>query len=129
MIDKKAVARIAVAAWGIAAATGAGAQAPASAPSQIAPEASPQVDCKPRYPQAAVRAGAQGVTRLAFHVDATGKLTQVDIVGRSGPTREHQMLDKAAASALSLCPFKAATDANGHPIESVFTVNYTWLLQ
>jgi TonB family protein len=90
---------------------------------------SPAVDCRPRYPEAALRAHAQGVTGLAFHVDATGKLTQVEIVKSSGSTREHRLLDKTAASTLSLCPFKAAVDENGHLVESIVPVNCTWRLE
>ena len=94
-----------------------------------AASASPQVDCKPRYPNAALRAQVQGVTRLAFHVDATGKLAQVDIVRSSGRTREHRMLDSEAARALSRCSFTAKLDEQGHPVDSVFEVSYTWRLE
>ena len=101
----------------------------AQSPAHMALEPRPAVECRPNYPQAAVRANAQGVTGLAFHVDATGKVTQVDIVKSSGSTREHRLLDETAASALSHCPFKAAVDENGHPIEAVVPISYTWRLE
>ncbi len=125
MTGIKATARAVMVALATATACAAFAQAPAE-PAASTP---PQVDCRPRYPNAALRAQVQGVTRLAFHVDATGKLTQVDIVRSSGPTREHRMLDSEAARALSLCPFTAELDEQGHPVDSVFEVSYTWRLQ
>jgi TonB family protein len=86
-------------------------------------------DCKPVYPKDARRAGTQGISHLAFHVDAAGKVTQVDIVAPSGPTREHRLLDHAAASTLALCPFAPARDENGNPVASVVPINYTWRLE
>lgn len=129
MLDDKAMWRAVLAAAALAMTGAAHAEAAASAPSPGSAEMTPHVDCKPRYPAAALRAQVQGVTTLVFHVEATGKLTQIDIVGSSGPTREHRLLDQAAAAALSRCPFTAATDADGRPIDSVLTVHYTWLLQ
>ena len=89
----------------------------------------PVVDCAPNYPNAAARMGAQGATVLAFHVDATGKATGVEIVRSAGATREHRMLDNAAATALARCPFVAALDEQGQPVASVITVTYTWVLE
>lgn len=85
--------------------------------------------CRPEYPPAAVRSGAQGTTGLAFHVDETGKVTGVDIVKRSGDTREHHLLDAAAAHFLSMCPVQPARDADGKPVASVVKVTYTWRLE
>lgn len=96
---------------------------------EVEAKAPQPIDCKPRYPEAALRAHVQGVSTLAFHVAADGKVTQVDIVAPSGPTREHRLLDHAAASALALCPFKPAKDENGNPVESVMPVKYAWRLE
>ena len=84
---------------------------------------------RPEYPPAAARSGAQGTTGLAFHVDETGKVTGVDIVRRSGDTREHHLLDAAAAHFLSMCPVQPARDADGKPVASVVKVTYTWRLE
>ena len=129
MSVNRVISRAALATWAFAVAGAAHAQPASSSPAQGASESPRQVDCRPVYPAAAVRAQVQGVTTLAFHVDATGKVTGVDIVRSSGPTREHRLLDHAAATALSRCPIKAATDDNGQPIDGVVTVNYTWRLQ
>ncbi len=85
--------------------------------------------CRPEYPAAAVRARAQGTTRLAFRIDGTGKVLGVDIVQHAGDTREHRLLDAAAAYALSTCPFQPARDADGRPVASVVKVTYTWRLE
>ena len=82
--------------------------------------------CAPQYPVAAIKSGAQGVTRVAVHLDETGNVTAVDIVQRSGDTREHRMLDSEAARAIARCPFTAARDANGRPIASVVTLSQEW---
>ena len=82
--------------------------------------------CRPEYPPAALRAGAAGVSRIRFTVDASGKVTAAEVVGSSGPTREHRLLDNAAKSALASCPIKVGTDAEGHPIGTQVEVLYTW---
>ena len=55
-------------------------------------------------------------------------MTGVDIVKHSGDTREHHLLDAAAAHFLSLCPVQPARDADGKPVASVVKVTYTWRL-
>ena len=96
---------------------------------QIIGKMSPTRGCFPNYPSAALRTGAQGTTVLAFHVDETGKVTGVEITQSSGPTREHRVLDQAAAAALARCPFVPAKDGEGKPFASVISVNYTWRLE
>ena len=124
MIDGKAMAKVAAAACWLALAIAGCAETP-SRPADVPPSSY----CKPEYPKAALRAQVQGVTGLAFHVNAKGELTGVDIVSSSGPTREHRLLDEEAASALSRCPFKAAKDVDGQPIDSIVPVKYTWRLE
>jgi protein TonB len=85
--------------------------------------------CKPEYPAAALRAQATGTTRINFTIDANGKVTNAEVVGSSGPTREHRMLDKAAAAALSQCPFTPGIDSTGKPVGMVLPVEYVWKLE
>jgi len=82
--------------------------------------------CAPQYPVAAVQSGAQGVTRVAVHLDEGGKVVSVDIVQRSGSTREHHMLDSEAARAISRCPFTPARDQAGKAVPSVVTLEQEW---
>jgi TonB family protein len=82
--------------------------------------------CAPEYPLAAIKSGAQGVTRVAVHLDEAGKVTAVDIVQRAGDTREQRMLDAEAARAIARCPFTPARDGAGKPIPSVVTLTQEW---
>jgi|GEM_PF-2471068 len=101
----------------------------AAAPSAAASVGeSGQHSCRPEYPPAAVRARAEGTTILEFTVAATGALTTVEILQSAGPTPEHHLLDEAAVAALRSCPFKAAVDGVGKPVEAKVKVNYDWFL-
>jgi TonB family protein len=85
--------------------------------------------CKPpSMPMAAAREGAEGTTRLLFHVDANGKATQVDIVGPSGSSNGHKLLDLSAAIAFMQCSFTAAQDADGNPVDGTVKLDYTWVI-
>ena len=105
------------------------AQASAPAPSAESRVVVPPPGCRPQFPVAALRAGAHGVSRIAFQLDAAGKVTGAEVVGPSGPTREHRMLDQAALEGLSGCPFNAVRDAKGQPTAGVVTVNYSWRIE
>jgi periplasmic protein TonB len=85
--------------------------------------------CKPEFPPAALRAQVSGVSRIRFTVDASGKVTAADVVGSSGLTREHRLLDNAAKNALGTCPFTPGVDANGTPIGTQVEVSYAWKLE
>jgi len=103
--------------------------AQASAPADAATQASPPQDCKPQYPKQARRAGAQGVSVVAFQVDASGMVTGAEIVQSAGHSREHRLLDQETVRALSACKLTPGKDADGHPVASVVTVPYRWVLE
>ncbi len=84
--------------------------------------------CRPEYPAAAARAGTTGVSRIRFSVDAAGKVTNALMLASSGPTREHRLLDKAAADALQHCPITVGTDDTGRPVGTTTDVEYVWRL-
>lgn len=108
----------------------------------IAPPTQPRVVAKPAianvqscapqaddYPAAARRAEATGVTRLRFTIDASGALARTDIVKSAGSSREHRMLDNAAASKLAGCVFTPGIDETGRATGGTFDVDYVWKLQ
>lgn len=84
--------------------------------------------CRPEYPAAAQRAGAVGVSRIRFTVDAIGKVVGSQILQSSGPTREHRLMDKAAAEALAQCPVTMGIDEQGRPVGGTADVEYHWTL-
>jgi protein TonB len=86
------------------------------------------VQCHPEYPAAAQRAGATGSTRIRFTVDALGRIAGSQILHASGPTREHRLMDQAAAAALAQCPVQVGTDEMGRAIGTTTDVEYVWTL-
>lgn len=84
--------------------------------------------CRPEYPAQAARAGVGGVSKIRFTVDASGKVAGAQILSSSGPTREHRMLDKAAAEALAQCPIVVGTDDTGRAVGTTVDVEYFWNL-
>ncbi len=86
------------------------------------------VQCRPAYPAAAQRAGATGVTRIRFTVDANGRIAGSQILQASGSSRENRMMDKAAADALAQCPVQVGTDEMGRPVGTTTDVEYVWKL-
>ena len=84
--------------------------------------------CRPDYPAAAQRAGATGSTRIRFTVDALGRIAGSQILHASGPTREHRLMDQAAAAALARCPVQVGTDEQGRPVGTTTDVEYVWSL-
>ena len=85
--------------------------------------------CRPDYPPAAIRAQATGVSRVVLVVGADGAVEGSDLVGASGPTREHQLLDAAAQDSLARCTFVPAQGADGTPTASTVVISYTWKLE
>ena len=84
--------------------------------------------CRPAYPGAAQRAGASGVTRIRFTVDAAGRIAGSQILRASGATREHRLMDQAAVAALAQCPVQVGTDDQGRPVGTTTDVEYVWTL-
>jgi protein TonB len=84
--------------------------------------------CHPEYPPAAQRAGATGSTRIRFTVDALGRIAGSQILHASGPTREHRLMDQAAAAALAQCPVQVGTDETGRAVGTTTDVEYVWSL-
>lgn len=85
--------------------------------------------CRPSYPPQAQRVGAQGISRLRFTVDATGRVTRVDTLAPAGPSREHRLLDRAAADALQSCPITVGRDDAGRAVGTTVDVDYVWTLE
>ena len=86
------------------------------------------VQCRPEYPAAAQRAGATGVTRIRFSVDASGRVVGSQVLQPSGSTRENRLMDKAAADALAQCPVQVGTDETGRAVGTTTDVDYVWKL-
>lgn len=80
--------------------------------------------CAPRYPEAALRSGQQGLVLMRVGVGADGAPTDVAVVTSSGSPR----LDGAAADALRHCHFRPAT-AGGRPIAGMAEVAYRFRLE
>ncbi|MEY4417400.1 MAG: hypothetical protein RIQ53_4693, partial [Pseudomonadota bacterium] len=82
------------------------------------------------YPPAAARAEVSGVTRLRLTIDASGRIVKAEVIGSSGPSREHRLLDRTAAEKLSAagCGATAARDDSGHAVSSSTDVEVAWRL-
>ncbi len=68
------------------------------------------------------------MSRIRFTVDALGRIASARILQSSGPTREHRLMDKAAAEALAQCPVAVGTDEAGRPVGGTADVDYVWTL-
>jgi TonB family protein len=83
--------------------------------------------CQPVYLPAARAARAEGVTKLAFQIDADGRIASADVVESSGPTPEHKLLDQEVARAVKGCSlFRRKLDANGQGVPYSITMGYHW---
>ncbi len=85
--------------------------------------------CKPAYPADALRAQAQGRTRLRVWLDAAGQVTSTEVVESAGDTPAHKLLDQAAAAAFARCPYTPGTDVDGKPASAMLELNYVWKLE
>ncbi len=85
--------------------------------------------CQPVYPGSPARqVQAQGTTHVRLAIDASGHVSQAEISGASGPTRENRLVDAAVRSAFAACPAMAARNAAGESVDSVIVVAYRWRL-
>ncbi len=80
---------------------------------------------RPGYPAEARRYDAAGTTQIEFEVNAEGKVTRVAIVGASGSTAGHQMLDALALGTVSKCSFPAAAGF----LSATSRISYVWRLE
>lgn len=77
------------------------------------------------YPDAARRAGDQGVTRVALTIGASGRATACEVTGSSGS----YALDEAACRLVQKnSRFAAARDTAGKAVERRMTLPITWRL-
>ena len=77
---------------------------------------------KPEYPTAALRSGAMGTSRVRLTIAADGSVSDARLVGASGPTREHALLDSLAVASFRACRYPADAD---HPTRRA-VLDYVW---
>jgi protein TonB len=79
--------------------------------------------CKVDYPKASLMNEEQGVTSMAFLVNADGSVSDSKLEKSSG----FKGLDKAALKGLAACKFKPGTK-DGAPAQTWAKVDYAWKL-
>lgn len=79
----------------------------------------------PAYPAEARNTGAEGTTTLSFDVDAEGRVTRAAIIGQSGTSAGHRLLDALALETVNKCVFPAAPGF----LPGSARVAYSWRLQ
>lgn len=62
----------------------------------------------PEYPAVALRAEAQGTTKIDVEVDEQGDVVNAFVSSASGDSRPHQYLDRSALEAMRKCKFNQA---------------------
>jgi len=78
-------------------------------------------DCKPEWPKESLNSGEQGTVTMAFQIGEDGALRAARLVKSSG----HRLLDQAALSAISRCPFSPRI-VNGKPSVTWIQMEYVW---
>lgn len=78
---------------------------------------------KPQYPQADLQARHEGVVKIGFLVDATGRVVDSKVAQSSG----FAGLDEAARTSLATCSFQPALE-HGKPVQQWTMVQYVWTL-
>jgi periplasmic protein TonB len=63
---------------------------------------------QPEYPRAAIRADAEGRTVVMLTVSASGEVSDVRVVEKSGDTTMHALLDAEAVRVTASCRFPEA---------------------
>ncbi len=80
---------------------------------------------QPPYPAEARNSGAEGTTTLAFEVDAEGRVTRAAIIGLSGTSTGHRLLDALALETVNKCVFPPAPGF----LPASSKVAYLWRVQ
>jgi TonB family protein len=93
-----------------------------AAPEKPSAAGQPHV-CTPYYPQAAVKAGAEGVTTTSFTITAQGRVVNPSIRTSSG----NADLDAASLTCVSTWTYKPAT-MNGVAVETPWLASVQWKL-
>ena len=97
---------------------------PPSAPSTNV-EVQPGVSCpRPEYPPAAIRAMAQGTTKVTLSVNEAGDVIDGSIDQASGDSREHRLLDRSVVDSFRACKFAPAPGRGKRNV----TLSYAWRL-
>jgi len=97
-------------------------QAIAEAPAQ-GPQSAKAPNCLKSYPAAAMKAGIEGTTMLAFTVTEQGTVSDVKVVQSSG----NADLDDAAATCAGRWHYKPAT-RDGKPVAVSWQATVQWKL-
>lgn len=93
-------------------------------PVRVAPVIDAARSCQlPKYPAVSIRMGDEGLVDIEFLIDLDGRVADSRIANSSG----HDVLDKAARDALSLCRFTPGT-VDGKPERSWAHLRYRWRL-
>ena len=86
-------------------------------------------DCQAHYPAAALKAKAEGTTKLQLAIDAAGRIDSAQVVESAGLTPEHKLLDNAVVRSLTGCTlWQPRRDVDGHPIPYTLSMSYVWRL-
>ena len=84
-----------------------------SAPKRVDPADAgppPRAECPaPQVPAQALAVHATGVTRIAYEIDESGKVTSITVVHPSGGSDAHRQRDEAVVAARSQCHFPTLT--------------------
>lgn len=78
-----------------------------------------------QYPPDALRAAEQGRVVARLEIDSTGKVASCTVTGSSGSTSLDQTTCRIALAKVILTP---ATDRQGRPIASTYTLPVRWVL-
>lgn len=80
---------------------------------------------QPPYPEEARRSAVTGTTTLEFEVNAAGRVTRIAIIGTSGQSPGHKILDGLALETLNKCAFPPAPGF----LPATSRISYVWRLQ
>lgn len=103
-----------------------GEKPPPSGPGAVALKLDQRFPCQPLvYPNPARRAEAVGVTVIAVTLGQLGYPMSTTIDRSAGASREHKMLDSAAAQYIWTCRYIATSEQQG----TTFRIAFEWKLE